>query len=486
MNKSITKRLAGAMFAAAALCFSGCSSKPSTDVYSLASSDDLLVVRANAKTIIENAGGTFTATGIDFPADLMQGMSKEARTALAARGIDFEHIVANVTANNEIGVTFTITDQKAFDEYLTEVFPNTSVNEEKGYTFRKIGDDTYMFTNSGIGYMLEADDNGVDRLEQMMQKSKENPVAAWQKTAVEEGNALGLTYNMGKVIELFKKNNNIDLATNKALTMQYDSTEFVKSYVKVNCTLEGTKFTANSEVVNNEGGAMKSKMDVDNVDTSMLKYADAGDQMVALCSMPKGINWDEVVKSYMEMMSMPTQRASSVSIILGVASVLENIDGTVLLGFGATGTASVGDFDAVIAAQMKDGKAADYLQQIQSLASLYGQSMGFASTLSGSDLTIKGRGFEAYGKADGNTLVLSLKPITGKGGCTIPASIFNGKTAAAGVEIAKDSALAGLYKIPFGVNAEAYNVGNGGRLSAELTGVEGGFIENILRVFNGK
>lgn len=485
MKRTIAKRLAGAMFAVAALCFGSCSSSStaSDDIFSLASKNDLAVVRANAKTIIENAGGAVTADGVDFPAELMNGMSKETRTVLTARGIDLQFLVANVTEGNEIGITFHITDQKAFDEYLTEVFPNVSVNEEKGYTFRKVGDETYVFTNSGIGYMLQAEDNGVDRLEKLMQQAKANPVAEWQKTAVEEGNALGLIYNVGQMMKLVKEKKSIDLSTNKLFAMQYDPEEFASSYVKVNASLDGAKLTANSEVVNAQGNTLKSKLNAKDVDASLLKYANADDMMIFMMSMPTGIDWNEMTAAIMEMVAAQTGRNANLEAASApIAAVLENVDGSVMVGFGMKGTSTPADFDGVVAVQLKDGVADEYLKQLHAMASGFGSQLNLTATMADNTLTVKGFGFSAYAKAEGNTLVISLHPITGEGGCTIPASLFNGKTSVFALDLPKDSSAAGLVNLPFGISANAYNQGNGGAMNAELTGVTGGFIENILRV----
>lgn len=420
MEKTNVKRLAGAMFAAAAMCFCACSSNSEADVYSLASANDMAVVRADAKTLIENAGGSITPDGIDFPADLMTGMSKEACTALSARGIDMNNVVMNITSGNEIGVAFSITDPKAFDEYLTEVFPNAASNEEKGYTFRKVGDETYVFSHSDMGYMLQANDNGVDRLQAVLDAAKKNPLSTWQKTALAEGNALGLIYNVGKVIDLVKEKSNYDLLANKMLTMQIDSAQLATSFMKMNFTLEGTKLTANSQLVSNDGNALKSKLDSPDVDTSLLKYAGPKDQFVTMMAMPQGVDWNEMTKGIFEMVALQTRKMSfnNPATAQAVAQVLGDIDGTVMFAMGAPDTTSVDGVDAVLAVQMKEGKAADYLKQIQAMASLYGKMLNFTTTLTDGNLTIKGQGFSAYGKADGNVLVLSLSPITGKGGCT--------------------------------------------------------------------
>lgn len=480
MKKAIATRLAGALFAAVALCLSSCSSKPSaSDIYSLASYDDLAVARVNATTIIENAGGTITPDGIDFPAELMNGMSKETRTVLTARGIDLEYIVANVTADNEIGVAFHISDQKAFDEYLTEVFPNTSVNEEKGYTFRKVGDETYVFTNSGTGYMLQADDNGVDRLEELMEHAKACPVADWQKTAMEDGNAFGLVYNVSKVIKMMKEKKEIDIASNKAIAMQYDPEEFATSFVKINASLDGAKLTANSEIVSAKGNPLKSKLDTRDIDSSLLKYADDKDQMVFMMSLPTGIDWKEMVEAFVELSG--NELHFKQSDIEAIASVLDNIDGTVMMAFGVNGKSKASDFDGVIAVQFKEGAAEEYLKQLHSLASAYGSSFNLSVEMTNT-LSVKGMGFEAYAKVEGNSLVISLHPITGEGGCAISASLFSGKNAVFALDIAKDDQLAGIVNMPFGINANACNEGNGGALNVQLTGVAGGLIENLLRL----
>lgn len=488
MKKTLLTRLAGAMFAAVAMCFSSCSSSSSSDVYALASSDDLAVAKVNASTLATNAGGTVTPTGIDFPADIMSTMSKDVRTLLAAQGIDFENIVVNVDATKNVGVTFIITDQKAFDDYITEVFPNTAAKEEKGYTFRAIGDETILFTHSGVGYMVQADNNGVDRLIETLDNAKKNPLKPWQKAALEEGNALGLVYNTGVMMDMLMKMRSFDASSNAVFSMQFDSAEFANSFIKLNCSLDGAKLAASTQIVNANGNALKSKLNTPDIDSSLLKYANANDQFVAMMSMPKDMDWQAFTKGMIEMVAMQTRNynLNNPAIISSVASVLENIEGSVMLGFGVNGTAKLNDIDCVLAVQFKEGKAADYLQQIYAMASMYGAMVQASVTYSDNSLVVKAQGYEVYGKADGNAMVLSLSPISTDGGCAIDKNIFAGKTIAMGFDIAKGSSLAGVFMMPFGIQGSFSGIDSSTSANVEETGVTGGFIENILRATANK
>lgn len=191
-----------------------------------------------------------------------------------------------------------------------------------------------------------------------------------------------------------------------------------------------------------------------------------------------------------------------------LSMLLEDLSGTVML---AAGPQSIDRIDhlygwhAVIAAEMREGKASHYLDMLQTFIDANNQEKiktaeqykgygwnNYQPQLMKVDyvddmlqISIPGEG-TVYAKAVDNIFVASLSPISKKGGCRINGSDFRDSMIGLVIDIPKDNPFSTVFDFPFGCNVSYLSDAQSIHLRARQTETGGSFLNNLFEMIAGQ
>lgn len=507
-----TKVLALLLSCMALLPFYSCSG--GDDLYQYSSSDDLLVISGNMQSVFDNAGCTVDKNGLQLSSSLQIIMSQLVPSAreresyqkiLSFQGIDLNKYVFSLSTNLEPAIVFKINNQKEFKAYLeANSYGELNESEEKGYTIYKMSGDFAIFINNNVACMLLSQNKNVDvnDLLTLKDRAKKSPLKDWQKKQLDGGKTFNLMFGFGPMKDIAQKYNPSVPFDYKQFSMAYDPEALENAYLCLQSSLEGVKLSGMTQVLDKDGKPLQSKIQGTEVNLDLLKYANEKDIILAIGAIPAGIDYGDLLKQMVSEMGGPSALGLDAEAISNIGTVLNNLDGTVMLAAGPINPLKIDSpegWTAVLAAQMKEGMAQHYVELLKSFLDIQVEHLNSMAAeykkigLSYKPKTISSdytdgvltltlpEGGTIYAKADGNNFVVSLGEITTAGGCKIDTAPFKDSCGGLIIDLPRYNAFSSLMSFPFGINLSLISFNDKATFSLSETETEGLMLDNIFK-----
>ncbi len=492
-----------------------------SDLYSLACADHALVMTGNMESVLENADCAATSSGIQLSAPLQRlvsvlspGDRRDVSAVLEIKGIDLKHTLLAMSHDDQLCFAFKISDQSDFQEFLAERSGGKlQLAKEGDCQYYRFDPRTVMFIDDDMAVLLHSERVTVDA--QFYQAYKENarqrPLLSWQKSALDEGKTLNVLASIPEINSLIADQTGINLMQSPQISKAYDLDLLKNGYGTIACSLQDLSLTIECCLVDNAGKFIPNYLDEDGtveVNPSLLKYATEQDFMVAMAAVPQSIDWNSVLNEAVDMMGGPGVSGIDTMTTTMLSMLLSDLTGTVMLAAGPQSYDKIDHlygWHAVVAAEMKEGKAAQYIDMLKAFVEsnnqekqrvakeykAYGWTQ-YQPVLLGCEyndgklaITIPSEG-TLYAEARGNDFVASLSPISTSGGCNIGAGDFRHTMGGIVIDIPKDNPLITVFNFPFGCNFSYTWDGSSLILKAKQTETDGLFLNNLFELIAGQ
>lgn len=461
-------------------------SRNDSNLYKYASADAVFVATGDPATLLQNMGCTIDRDGVKVGEALERLVNMTQRGAnrqktldqLRMPGVDLENALMTCNENSETLIAVALNDRSAFEKWLDETL--TDVKHE-GDVY-ELGYRTWLVVNDAEAVMLNGKRGNVsanELLESFVEAAKNSPLTSWQIDALGRSNLYNIVVGI-KALDATSSDMMGRLIS--ATNIGYDQESLAEGFFVVNAELEGLDLNVRTHFCDKDGKNLEYTFADMRADVSLLEYANDDPYLVVLTAVPEGLNWtqtlNEIVKTmggYRNMPFGPTDMAV-------IASVLQNIDGSFMISgkpVSLSGVNSLAGWEVSIAAQMRPGKAAEYVNGLRTLCEL-GK---LQSTWDGETLTaqIPEQG-TCYATTRGDVIVLATAPITGKGKVGSAKGFFKDTCGGIWLDIPRENVFSALFNMPFGILMNSRIEGSEVVMNLSLTDTNGKMFENILQL----
>ncbi len=466
----------------------GCSDDNADGLFDYVSDNEIAVITGNATDIIVNAGCTVSDTkGVKLSPNMLRimglvtGDTQKVENVLKFPGIDLSTAVAAVSNDRDPIFMFNLTDRDKFTTWLedNELFDADDRSTSDGYTIYRVDGRTSLLIKDKTAWILShkrGDGEAVKALNARRDKAAAAPLAAWKKERLEEQSTLSAIIGMEQWYKVVQSVSGMSGGDFSGLAYGYDPEQLQKASIWIKSELKGTELKGSAKVVDAAGNVMTNSMSV-KADPSIMKYATPDDMAVTMVAIPGDVDWFELINKYTQAAGIRNIDRSTLAII---SSVLGSIDGTAMIAAGPVNFNNINRLDGwhlVLAAQLRSGKADEYVGTLQLLC----EQQGIPSHMEGDVLKID---IDDMGtlqvKAEGNDFVASNAPVTTAGGCPVSASVFSGKCGGMVITFPKDNPYARMVNLPFGAKLEMLSTPEEQTFCFGLTETDGNMLENII------
>lgn len=452
-----------------------------------------VVAYGNYRAIMESAGATISGSSVNLPSYISEMMSpndKASINELGEAGIELSEaaIAANLNSD-EITFVVKISDGDKFKAFLEENgFEKT--DEDGLYCMPAYYTNKAVYLKGKYAYISEFDSD----LSLSTIAGKFNSFIAEANSASVLTTAPGQYIAGANAVGIVVKN---ALSNNPQMQRQIPSElSWMKGVtVTAKADLAGNTCNASMKLYKSDGSEVTvsdfpAYIDYSaKVNTEALKYLSANENMVLAMAM-KNVNWDKIFDMAGQNIADPQVKMSMAM----VKAYLQNIDGTVAIGFGFTnGLESINQlnkgynpmsaFDGSLVIETKSGMAASLFGEITQL--LDGFSIPYNKHGETSvEIIIPGTG-SFYVLADGNYIVISNTPISKSGGNqAVSALAFNKYLSGLSVVFDKDNPLMQQLGLNYSVKASIAGQSEPMHTDVSVTvqGDANGFIANVIKL----
>lgn len=389
-----------------------------------------LVVVGNVKAIVESAGGSLENSEIKLPQDLIdimpEGTSLSLRDVnkfLKSSHVDLEACaVFGSYADNQSVVVLALNDKDLFVEAIkSRAYKKIKADGDMDVYAKYVVDGyDYVALNGSYAYLLKdakatKEFSPTKYLQQVSEGAAKKSFAETSYGKyIAGGNAIGIAASGNADIKQMLQGAGIPSA---ALSM-FDGMICMRGDLSSNkCAVEIKMFDGEG----NELKADKVMPFMDNSSTISKKAIAILDEKesVAYAFSLKNVDWNQYIDMVAQASGLSRADRAQLNLVL---PYLENIDGTVAIGFGlANGLESVsgmymGDdllsqFSATIVLETKEGKAKRLIEDIKGM--LEGMSVPFDESGSGISVNLAGLGMAGtlYAQSIDDVLVVANHPI---------------------------------------------------------------------------
>lgn len=485
MNKILSSLAATALLT---LSLAGCSDDNASGLFDYVSDNEIAVITGDATDVIVNAGCTVSDTeGVTLSPNLLRimglitGDTQEVENVLKFPGIDLSSAVAAVSNDQDPIFMFNLTDPAKFTAWLenNQLFDADDRSTSDGYTIYSLNSRASLLVKDKTVWILShkrGDGEAVKALKARRDKASATPLATWKKEHLEEHSTFSAIIDIEQWYKVVQSMSGMTVGNFSEMAYGYDPEQLKKACIWVKSDLKGTELKGTVKVMDASGNVMTNSMAV-KTDPSIIKYATPDDLAVAMAAIPGDVDWLELIDKYLKSAGIRDVDRSTLAI---VSSVLGSIDGTVMVAAGPVNFNNLNRLDGwhlVLAAQLRSGKADEYVGTLQLLC----EQQGIPSRMENNVLKIDIDGMGTLQvKAEGNDFVASNTPVTTAGGCPVAASVFSGKCGGMVITFPKDNPFARMVNLPFGAKIEMLSTSEEQTFCFGLPETEGNMLENII------
>lgn len=441
----------------------------------------------NVKKLVKSAGGDLSGCNLNLPEYIVKRDSAgctEFVQKLATSGLDVENLGVWLK-DSEGYLVVEVKDADKLSSFLSQEKFHARGNNG-GYEFYAFDDadakPSYCAVGDGYAYFYDHS-GSFDRVSKSLSEAVSKPMGstAFGRYA-SEGNAGGVIVDARTFLNYMGKDVMLPIAVQASgrfcVKVDVDSDEASATSVLLND--KGEKVSVES---------MGLKFDTSaTISAEALAYLAPSECLVYAFAL-KNVDWDSLVDSSTKSMGLNPMQ----TMVAGMAKeYLKKIDGTVAIGIGFDGGKS--DIEKLnagsglnyvpftIVVQTAPGKAKGLLGDISALLATFG--MNPSQLPDGFSAHISDDGTMLYGKAEGNTLVLSSRPIEryNNNGATAG---MTGNIAAFGLWLPADYPLIRDFGVVDNLLVEggADMKDSEGELDIKITGATaGGFVERLIKL----
>lgn len=452
-----------------------CSSDDS-DLFDYVSTENMMIVSANIHDVCDNAGFEVTPDGVipteTFRRILAKSGKSDVIELLNMPGVNLDRVIvmANADGGNDrkCNVVFAIDDVDKFTSWLKDNGLDASTGGGMEAYSQKDGYSIVIDGNCGL-IVYGNPERATKEVEALKRSAEENPLDSWQKETLSNGRTFAMLMDVAALYNMNARD------VRRALKLSSSDDEpGDKGYLVFTSSLSGLEWDGECFMCDAGGDKVEIDLQTYPLATSLLEYADGNDCMVALVSMPMGLDFPGILKF------------SGVSgVISWVADVLATIHSVMLAG-SPSDIAKYNDpaaWSGVLVAEMEPGSAQKYMRLVKMMA---GQIDATVSP-DGSEVSAAMMGMNATLKADGDNLVLTVNAREGAvGECPVKASDFGDGYGGMIIDIPSGSPVVKSMSLPFGINFKATLDNDGAAGSLKLSGTEGGLLENVIEFIASK
>ncbi len=441
------------------------------------------IMAVDAGVIIDNAGGKYSADGIELPSAISQYVGVDAVSKLAAlKGVDIKNMYFFGEMSGNGALVASVKDKDAITSFLADNgLESTDLN---GYTVYSDGGNSLLIKDDILWFTGMRAESAVEYVEQS------------RKTAASDGSLADSDWRM----EYFAKSHAVAVLINFAkmpfiaqqISAQYSDdmpgAEILKALVQgslaMSINLDGLTCTSTYGAFDKDGKTISMSPEqygIANVDidTDFLKYLTSNEVLVFASGIPGNYPWENVLNAVAKQAGASGQQA------MMALPYLQALDGTIAIAVGPrngiasfSGNNIADNWDGILYLTLKEGKAAEFFAQIKTLAQM---QLGNAVKTVGDDLCISMNDVTVYVGVRDKNLIASLHEITTQSGALFTADEFKNQPGIAMLRLAKDSALCTQLGMPFGVFSKINQKDDStAQWLIEQTSTEGKFIENII------
>ncbi len=468
--KKITNLIAATLcILMASLC--ACSSG-NDDMYQFVSGDNAIILALSPEQIIKNAGFTAGPDGLKAPEgfERITGNNELINTLLKIKGIDASNVIFTTDiANNDLAdavMVARVTDKAEVTKFL-ESEQYTKGAEADGYDIYQINATALMLSDELL-VMLEktSAEEAAAKLSAIRDKAAQQSLKDWQKDVLNGNGTLRLITKTSK-LQMADTGLNIAQLTSKLSEKLY-GVNLSELYSVTTATLKGNALEGEGKVCDSNGKELKIVVDCPKIDTSLLKYCHAGDQMIFMTSTAGLVDWSELLTELLGSRSQATM----------IGNVLADIDGTVMISAGVSDInqvmSSAQGFQLTAAVQFKDAKK--YAEQIEMLTRNQTTSYGDVKTVK-----MPGLPEISYTVKD-KTIVMSVgAPLTDEGSKVFKGNDFSGKIYAFELRVPADSPNVTATPLPFSPHISATADTKTSQYSLKLEGSDTPLLEQLIK-----
>lgn len=453
----------------ASLC--ACSSG-NDDMYQYAASDNMVILSLSPEQIIKNAGFTNGPDGLQAPEgfDRLTGNNESLNTLLKIKGIDTSTILFTAdVANNGLAdplMVARVTNKGDVTKFL-ESEQYTKASEADGYDIYDVKGSALMLSDELL-VMLESTsvDECAAKLTEIKNKAAQQPLKDWQKDVLNGDETVRLITKTSK-IQMMNSGFDLKDVFNKINEKMYD-VNTSEMYSVVTAKLKGNTLEGESKLCDADGKDLKIKVEVPKLDTSLLKYCHAGDQVIFMTSASSIIDWRDLLAEVLGNMPQATI----------AANVLADIDGTVMVSGGISSISELSTsgkgFQVTIAAQFKDAKK--YAEQIEMITKGQTTTYGDVKTV-----RIPGMPEISY-TVKGKTIIASVgAPLTDEGAKVFKGTDFSGKINVFDLRLPANDGNVTFTPLPFGPNLSVVSDTKNCEFKLKLDGSDTPLLEQLIK-----
>jgi len=441
------------------------------------------IMAVDAGLIIDNAGGKYSADGIELPSVLSKYVGEDAMAKLAAlKGVDIKNMYFFGEMSGNGALVAPVTDKDAITSFLAD--NGLESTELKGYTVFSEGGNSLLIKDNILWFTGMRAESAVEYVEQSRKSAASDGSLAdsdWRMAYFAESHAVAVLINFSKMPFIAQQ-----------LTAQYSDdmpgAEKLKALaqgsIALNCNLDGLTCISTYGAFDKDGKALSMSpeqygMTSVDIDTDFLKYLTSNEVFVLAGGIPGNYPWENVLNAVAKQVGVSGQQ------VMMALPYLQALDGTIAFAAGPrngiasfSGNNITDNWDGILYLTLKEGKAAEFFAQIKALAQM---QLGDAVKAVGDDICISMNDITVYIGVRDKNLIASLHEITTQSGALFTADEFKNQPGIAMLRLAKDSALCTQLGMPFGVFSKINQKDeNTAQWLIEQTSTEGKFIENII------
>ena len=429
-----------------AMGLSSCSKSSATLDYIAADAD--FVMSLNVRSILENAGCKKSGEGVELQGPLAKLMnlggdeSASFRQLLEEGFVDLDGVFATGSFKGDGFMMAALKDEEKLRAFLKE--NDCEVETLGDFSYARIGSGPTVFWNSDIAAIPFNTWGEPEKLfapvKDMLRRAEKNPLSkvGWKTDILSGDHAFGAFVNMQNIPSFAKT-----MMRQQGLGA---AAGLLDATVCATIDLSGAKATMKIAYRDADGKRMDPGKEymkyLGKIDTGLLPYLNKYDVVVAAGGIKGDLPWKEILEPVMKG-ALGSGSGQQMAMVL---PYLEAIDGTLMIGAGPRNglrsfSGSERDFnenwDVFFAAQLKDGKAQTFVNDLGNLVrGMGGSSMTCTEADGGLKVDIQ-YGPSFYIKADGDNFLLANRPLTKEGGSSVKDDMVSGQKSVLAINLPK-------------------------------------------------
>ncbi len=466
-----------ALVLAVLLTMTGCRGGDNSDVLKYASEADAVVLTGNVADIFRNAGAKVSGDDIKLTPALKRLFNEKGERLYV--GLDLEHCAMTMNFKENVALLVVRIEDMGHFRKVMEAgkMHRQDVGDREAYTD---GKGSYIVIDEGcaVAFMTRRGQLPQDILEVAQENAENNRLADWKREKLAEGSTLNAIINIEAVKDM--------APTGSLSTWGYDPEELANGSVWLRCELKDDTFTGYGSVYNNAGKELTANVAPKKADAKMLEYAPENAVAAMLLAVDTDTDWESTLTKVYKQSTGHAPRGEDAAGLAMISDVLSKLDGTVMLAAGPNSlltATSLSGWAVTAAANMKDGAAAGYVQQMREGLESAGAEMqemegGFRSDW-------LGLGAPITVKADGNVLLVSTlaDPVRTSHLNYLEAKYFDDCQSGLVINLPKDHPVMGLLGGKWGVRLDLSGTAEESRLRLTVTGSSEPLLQTILETY---